>query len=82
MQSEQFEFDKMVQEHDGEDFKNHTKTFLKLTPCEFHKGHKIEVISPATEEEIVDKLIQLGEIYPVSKEELEGAIKNAERCNK
>lgn len=37
MQSEQFEFDKMVQEHDVEDFKNHTKTSLKLTPYEFHK---------------------------------------------
>ena len=27
----------MVQEHDVEDFKNHTKTSLKLTPYEFHK---------------------------------------------
>ena len=37
MQNEQFEFDKIVQEHDVEDFKNHTKTSLKLTPYEFHK---------------------------------------------
>ncbi len=35
-------------------------------------------LSPATAKEIVDKIIQLGEIYPVSKEELKGAIKNAE----
>jgi hypothetical protein len=33
---------------------------------------------PATEEEIVDKIIQLGEIYPASKEELKEAINNAE----
>lgn len=36
---------------------------------------------PATveeEEEIIDKIIQLCESYPVSKEELEGAINNAE----
>lgn len=32
----------------------------------------------ATEEEIVDKIIQLGEIYPASKEELKEAINNAE----
>ena len=96
MQNEQLEFDKRVQEHDVEDFKNHTRTSLKLTPYEFHKiqtwdgfickengeyiykGHKIEVISPATEEEIIDKIIQLGEIYPASKEELKEAINNAE----
>ena len=29
-------------------------------------------------EEIIDKIIQLGEIYPVSKEELERIINNAE----
>lgn len=33
---------------------------------------------PATAEEIVDKLSQLGEIYPASKEELKEAINNAE----
>lgn len=31
-------------------------------------------LSSATAEEIADKIIQLGEIYPVSKEELKGAI--------
>ena len=35
-------------------------------------------LSPTTAEEIVDKLAQLGEIYPVSKEELKEAINNAE----
>lgn len=35
-------------------------------------------LSPAAAEEIVDKIIQLSEIYPVSKEELKGAVKNAE----
>ncbi len=36
-------------------------------------------LSPATAEEIADKIIQLGEIFPISKEELEGAMnKNAE----
>ena len=35
-------------------------------------------LSPAIAEEIADKIIQLGEIYLVSKEELKGAIKNAE----
>ena len=35
-------------------------------------------LSPATAEEIVDKLSQLGEIYPASKEELREAINNAE----
>lgn len=34
-------------------------------------------LSPATAEEIIDKIIQLGEIYPASKEELKGAINNA-----
>ena len=34
--------------------------------------------NPATAEEIVDKIIQLGEIYPASKEELKEAINNAE----
>ena len=28
--------------------------------------------------EIIDKISKLNEIYPVSKEELEGAMKNAE----
>lgn len=34
-------------------------------------------LSPATAEEIVDKINQLGEIYPASTEELKGAINNA-----
>lgn len=34
-------------------------------------------LSSATAEEIADKIIKLGEIYPVSKEELEGAM---EKC--
>ena len=36
-------------------------------------------LSSVTAEEIADKIIQLGEIFPISKEELEGAMnKNAE----
>ena len=35
-------------------------------------------LSPVTAEKIIDKIIQLGEIYPVSKEELKGVINNAE----
>jgi len=31
-------------------------------------------LSPTTAEEIADKIIKLGEIYPISKEELKGAI--------
>lgn len=39
-------------------------------------------LSSATIEEIVDKIIKLGEIYPVSKEELEEAMKRVEiTCN-
>ncbi len=35
-------------------------------------------LSPATAEEIVDKIIQLGEIYPISKEEIKEVINNGE----
>ena len=43
-----------------------------------HRKYQNWRLSQNTAEEIADKIIKLGEIYPISKEELEGAIKNAE----
>ena len=43
-----------------------------------NKEQTIEILIDETTEEIIDKIIQLGEIYPASKEELKGAINNAE----
>ena len=36
------------------------------------------ILSPTAAEEIIDKIIQLGEVYPISKEEIREAINNAE----
>ncbi len=44
-----------------------------------HRKYQNWALSPATAEEIADRIIKLGEIYPVSKEEIEGALKNAEQ---
>ena len=48
---------------------NYKKTREKINEILFNNN--------LTAEKIADKIIKLGEIYPVSKEELEGAIKNA-----
>ena len=37
-----------------------------------HRKYSNWTLSPITAEKIVDKIIQLGEIYPISKEELKG----------
>ena len=44
-----------------------------------HRKYSNWALSPVTAEEIADEIIKLSEIYPISKEELEGAMnKNAE----
>ena len=40
-----------------------------------HRKYSNWALSPVTAEEIADEIIKLGEIYPISKEELEGAMK-------
>lgn len=46
--------------------------------CECYRKYQNWALSPVTAEKIVDKIIQLGEIYPVSKEELKRGLNNAE----
>ena len=43
---------------------------------ECHRKYSNWALSPITAKEIADKIIQLGEIYPILKEELKGAINN------
>ena len=42
---------------------------------ECHRKYSNWALSSITAERIADEIIQLGEIYPISKKELEGAMK-------
>jgi len=54
--------------------KYNDKTYRNKFCNECHK-YSNWALSPTTAEEIADKIIKLGEIYPISKEELKGAYK-------
>ena len=45
---------------------------------ECYRKYSNWALSPITAEEIVDKIVQLGEIYPISKEEIKEAMDNEE----
>ena len=57
---------------------NNYETYGDRFCDECHRKYSNWALSSTTAEEIADKIIKLGAFYLISKEELEGALKNAE----